>query len=204
MGRAPTNSKQKLLDTAKELIWKNSYGSVSVDDICKNADVKKGSFYYYFKTKADLAVATMEDYYQNSKPLYDEIFSPSVEPVERFGLLVKTIIKSQRETLEEYGHVCGCPFATLGSEMAGQEELIRTKTNEIFGRYARYYESTLRELVQDGLLPESIDIKSKASEIYSYMLGQVLVARIQNSLEGLERDLGDGLMRLLNLEGAAT
>jgi hypothetical protein len=38
-----TDTKQKLIDTALELVCKSSYGSVSVDDICKASDVKKGS-----------------------------------------------------------------------------------------------------------------------------------------------------------------
>ena len=37
MGRPGHDTKQTLIDTALELIWKSSYGSVSVDDICKAA-----------------------------------------------------------------------------------------------------------------------------------------------------------------------
>lgn len=44
MGRSPTKTKTRLLETANELIWKSSYGSVSVDDICTASGVNKGSF----------------------------------------------------------------------------------------------------------------------------------------------------------------
>ena len=53
-------SKTKLLETAIDMIWASSYGSVSVDDICAKAGVNKGSFYYAFKSKSDLAVAAFE------------------------------------------------------------------------------------------------------------------------------------------------
>ena len=56
MGRT-SDAKEKLLHVAFDLIWQHSYGSVSVDDICERADVKKGSFYYFFPSKSDLAVA---------------------------------------------------------------------------------------------------------------------------------------------------
>lgn len=56
MGRAPTNTKTKLIETATDLIWRDSYGSVSVDDICAQTGVKKGSFYHYFPSKAHLAL----------------------------------------------------------------------------------------------------------------------------------------------------
>ncbi len=47
MGRTSV-AKEKLLQVAFDLIWQQSYGSVSVDDICERAKVKKGSFYHFF------------------------------------------------------------------------------------------------------------------------------------------------------------
>ena len=50
MGRT-SNAKERLLQVAFDLIWQQSYGAVSVDDICQRAKVKKGSFYYFFPLK---------------------------------------------------------------------------------------------------------------------------------------------------------
>jgi AcrR family transcriptional regulator len=38
-----------------DLIWENSNGATSVDAICQRAVVRKGSFYYFFKSKSQLA-----------------------------------------------------------------------------------------------------------------------------------------------------
>jgi len=56
MGRV-SDARQRLLDATIDLIWQNSYGAVTVDDICERAGVKKGSFYYFFPSKTDLVVA---------------------------------------------------------------------------------------------------------------------------------------------------
>ncbi len=197
---AQSNTKQRLVETAIEMVWKHSYSSVSVDDICKAADVRKGSFYHYFKSKAELAVEAMEQHYQCSKSDFDAVFSPSLTPVERFDKLADFAYEKQRRTLEEYGHVCGCPFATLGSEMASQDDLIREKADKVFRRYERYYESTLRDMVAEGSLPADTDITARSEEVSSYIFGQVMMARVQNSLVPLERDLKEGLFRLLGLE----
>ena len=109
--------KTKLIDTALELIWKSSYGSVSVDDICKAADVKKGSFYHFFPSKVDLAIAAIEESYKSLKPLYEN-FSPESAPVKRFERLAEFVYESQSQAAFKYGMVCGCPRASLGSEMA--------------------------------------------------------------------------------------
>src|SRR5271170_7885350 len=53
-------TKDKLLQVGFDLIWDSSYGSVSVDDICKRAGINKGSFYHFFPSKADLVVQAYE------------------------------------------------------------------------------------------------------------------------------------------------
>jgi len=191
------DTKQKLIGTALELIWKSSYGSVSVDDICKAADVKKGSFYHFFPSKADLAIAALEESYASMKPEFDRVFSPESPPLRRFEDLAEFFYQFQQAAAEKYGKVCGCPCATLGCEMAGQEAGIVAKTREIAQRQERYYQSALRDLVADGLLPPITDVKAKAEEIYAYFIGQTMSARIQNSLDPLKRDLKSGLMRTI-------
>src|ERR1700761_7359982 len=103
------DTKQILIDTASELIWKNSYGAVSVDDICKAADVRKGSFYHFFPSKVDLATAAMEHSYQGMKINYDRIFSAETAPIERFEKLADFVYEGQMESAAKYGRVCGCP-----------------------------------------------------------------------------------------------
>ncbi len=200
---AEKNSKDRLIETATELIWRSSYGSVSVDGICKTANVKKGSFYHFFPSKADLAVAAMEQYYNESKPLFNEIFSSTKTPVERFERLAQVIFEKQEQIAKKYGHVCGCPFASLGSEMAGQDEVIRKNIQMTMSKYkTKYYEHTIQDMVEQGYLPSETDVAVKAQEVYSYILGQVMLARIQNDLVPLNSSLKNGLFRILGVEMA--
>ena len=201
MGRTPNNNRQKLIDTATELIWQNSYGSVSVDDICRHANLNKGSFYYYFPSKADLAVAAMEDSFEkNMRPVLEEIFAPHTPPLDRFSRLAALAYQKQKDIAEQYGRVCGCPFAALGSEIAGQEEEIRRKTEEIFSCHRQYYRDTVEDMIKAGMLPDETDAEAKAVEIHGYFLGQIIMARIQNSLKPLEVDLVKGIEGILGIK----
>ncbi len=202
MGRSPTNTKAKLIQTAMDLIWQSSYGSVSVDDICQQAGVKKGSFYYYFPSKADLAVAVMEESYNCYEPEMASVFSETVSAVERFERLATFVYDKQVEAYNLYGRVCGCPFASLGSEMAGNDEAIRLKADEIFQRQEHLLVGTLEELVALGQLPADTNLVAMASEIHSFILGQVMVARIQNDLSSLREDVKSGLFRIINIRDA--
>jgi TetR/AcrR family transcriptional regulator, transcriptional repressor for nem operon len=80
MGRV-SNADQKLMDAALDLIWEESYGAVTIDQICQRAGVKTGSFYYFFESKADLAVAVFERLWEEEwKPKLDSVFSSSIDP----------------------------------------------------------------------------------------------------------------------------
>ena len=62
-----SDAKEKLTEAALGLIWTSGYGATSVDDICAKADVRKGSFYHFFKSKADLEVAALEFRWQHAQ-----------------------------------------------------------------------------------------------------------------------------------------
>jgi AcrR family transcriptional regulator len=90
------DTKQKLLDTAMQLIWEQSYGSVSVDHICERAGAKKGSFYHFFPSKSDLAVAAIDGHWQKLRPDLDRIFSSQTAPLERLAAANAEIWQSLR------------------------------------------------------------------------------------------------------------
>ena len=52
--------KRKLLDAALRVIRVQGYAGSSVDDICREAGVTKGSFFHHFKGKDELAIAATE------------------------------------------------------------------------------------------------------------------------------------------------
>jgi len=59
MGRT-SDTRERLLEAAIDLLWASSFGAVSVDQICEGAGVKKGSFYHFFESKIDLAIAAYD------------------------------------------------------------------------------------------------------------------------------------------------
>ena len=71
MGRV-SDAKDRLLDAAIKLVWRNSYGAVSVEDICHEAGVKKGSFYHFFPGKNELVAAAFRQYWVDLRPELDE------------------------------------------------------------------------------------------------------------------------------------
>src|SRR5277367_2664606 len=115
MGRK-SDSRQRLMDAAHELIWGYSYGAVTIEAICERAGVKKGSFYYFFDSKSDLAITAIEDWGVERKALIEEMFHPDVPPLDRIRKYIEFVVQRQLAEYEASGQVLGCPIFVLGSE----------------------------------------------------------------------------------------
>jgi len=194
MGRT-SDAKEKLLEVAFRLIWDSSYGGVSVDQICAQADVNKGSFYHFFGSKSDLAVAAYEEHWKQRQPEMDRIFSAQSPPLERLTRWCDSAYERQKERAKKFGHVCGCPYASIGVEVATQDDKIRAKAEELIARGTKYVETAIAEAQREGSLPVG-DARQMAQQVYSFVLGALLRAKIQNDVEVL-RDLSPTVMAII-------
>jgi TetR/AcrR family transcriptional repressor of nem operon len=201
MGRT-SDAKEKLLDVAFQLIWDSSYGNVSVDQICARAKVNKGSFYHFFGSKADLAVAAYEDHWKQKQPDMDRLFSAQIAPLERISGWCNYVYEIQKRKAAEFGHVCGCPYGSIGGEVATQDNKIRIKAEEIMSRSAKYLESAIAEANREGSVTAE-DPKRTAEKVFSFVIGTLLQAKIQNDVEVL-RDLEPTVMAIIGAKEAVT
>ena len=201
MGRA-SDAKERLMDAVLELIWTGSYGSTTIDQICEKAKVKKGSFYYFFESKADLAETAIDDDWQQRRPDLDAIFSPTVPPLERLRKYCEFGYNLQSQIKAKYGCVLGCPLFSLGAEVSTQEEGLQKKIEGILNYKRKYLESTVRDAHAAGLI-HAPDAAAKARTLFAYYQGLVTEARIRNDLE-LLRDAVPGTLELLGVKEPAT
>src|SRR5437870_4432976 len=165
-----SNMKERLTDAAMDLIWENSYGATSVDAICEKAGAKKGSFYYFFKSKSELAAAALEADWKKRKTDMDSIFSPSVPPLERLERYFDFVHDRLAELQKKCGSVLGCPLFTLGSEVSTQDEPLRDKVQEILNLKIKYFESAIRDAHAQGLIVAP-DAKTKAKALFACYQG---------------------------------
>jgi TetR/AcrR family transcriptional repressor of nem operon len=76
--------KRKLLDAALHVIRAQGYAGSSVDDICREAGVTKGSFFHHFKGKDDLAITATEHWMGVTGNLFESApFRRVADPRER-------------------------------------------------------------------------------------------------------------------------
>ncbi|MEO6183228.1 MAG: TetR/AcrR family transcriptional regulator [Verrucomicrobiota bacterium] len=194
MGRV-SDAKEKLMGAVLELISQGSYGSTTIDQICDKADVKKGSFYYFFDSKSDLAAAALEADWKKRQPELDAIFSPTIPPLERLRRFCEGGYKKQKELQCQCGCVLGCPLFTLGSEVCTQEVALHAKIKEILGHIHKYIESAIRDAHAQGEI-NAPDAAAKARMLFAYSEGLMTQARILNDVEVL-REMSEGILAIL-------
>ena len=84
----PQPSKTRLLNAALHSIRQKGYAATTVDDICREAGVTKGSFFHHFKSKDYLALAAIEYWEQMTGGLFASApYHQAADPVDRPVLL---------------------------------------------------------------------------------------------------------------------
>ena len=143
--------------------------------ICEAAKVKKGSFYHFFPSKRDLALATIEAQWGNVRAeLMDPAFATDAPPLERIGRFFTMTCAYQEASRDENGQIRGCPFGNLAIELSAHEKAIREELENIYSQMAGYIERALAEYS-----PAS-DLRAGADELLAFHQGAVLLAKTRN------------------------
>jgi TetR/AcrR family transcriptional regulator, transcriptional repressor for nem operon len=199
MGR-PSDSKKLLLNAGRDLVWKRSYGAVTIDAICAEAGVRKGSFYYFFDSKSEMMVASLTELWSVIKPGLDRIFSTTTPPLARIQNYFKFIHDDQLALKQKYGHVVGSLFSCLGSELGGEDEAISAKIREVLSYHDQCLENALRDAQREGSINVS-DRPGTAQRLASYVQGSLSQARVHNDLKLID-DLWAGASEIIGVKHA--
>jgi TetR/AcrR family transcriptional repressor of nem operon len=194
--------KERLMDAAMDLIWENSYGTTSVDAICERASAKKGSFYYFFKSKSELAAAALEADWSKKRAEMDAIFSPTVPPLERLERYFDFVHDRLAERQKQCGSILGCPLLSIGTEVSTQDHVVRDTVDRILDCKINYFISAIRDAHAQKLIVAP-DPEAKAKALFACYHGTLAQARIQNDLEVL-RDFKQVAMDVLGVTQAQT
>jgi TetR/AcrR family transcriptional regulator, transcriptional repressor for nem operon len=109
-----SESKERLLGGAKELFLARGYAGTTVDAICEKAELTKGSFYHFFESKEDLALAVLDwSLRQSAQKLASGGHSRISDPVERAVAFLEDLERFSPELWSG-----GCLLGTFALELA--------------------------------------------------------------------------------------
>ncbi len=93
---------RKFIEAGRMLFWKYGFRRVTIDEICKEADVSKMTFYRCFKNKADLALTIFDELVSLSLEKFDEIIKAELPPSEKLRLILIMKMEGTDEISREF------------------------------------------------------------------------------------------------------
>lgn len=185
--KATLDTKERILSTARELFHGNSYSDIGIKQICDAANVQKGSFYHYFPSKRDLALAVIDNMADDwAHGFVKEAFDLNLPPMERLDYLIDAAYYWQKAAKDIEGRMPGCLFGNLVLEVSTRDEVLRAKLSAVFDKTRKRFEQTLKQAVETGaLVPLDIDLTAQA--MLSYLEGMILLAKSRNEPELIQK-----------------
>jgi TetR/AcrR family transcriptional repressor of nem operon len=193
---ARTDTRQRLIDSARDLIYTRSYSDVGVQEICDRAGVRKGSFYHFFPSKRDLTLAVLDQLQAFFRQdIIGRAFAADIPPLQRISRFFDYTADFQQQMKQETGQMPGCPFGNLACEMSTRDEIIRQRVEQILRDGEVPFEQALSEAISNGELPE-LDTAAKARALFAYAEGIMVYAKASNNPEMI-RELGKHALQLV-------
>ncbi len=186
MGRK-SNARERLIQSATELIHTRSAADVGVNELCQHAGVKKGSFYHFFPSKQDLLLTMVDELAaQYGRDVYGPAAAEDLSPLQRINRLFELLYEYHALNAADTGRMNGCHFGNLAMELSTQDEEMREKLAGQFAWGADWFKTALDDAVASGDLPQ-IDTSRASLALLAYLEGILLLAKSRNEPELLRQ-----------------
>jgi TetR/AcrR family transcriptional repressor of nem operon len=134
MPRDGTQTRSRIMDVAQQMVLDVGLGGTSVEKVIDRAGVTRGTFFYHFKTKHDLAAALIERYADEDEHHFAAFMAKAEQlardPLQQLLIFVGLFIE-MTEQLEEpfpgclYASYCYQSGAISPQSMAQVERMMR-------------------------------------------------------------------------------
>lgn len=156
LGKGGQN-RQKIVQAADELFYRQGYNATSFTDIANAAQVPRGNFYYYFKSKDELLRSVVQ---RRLESLREMLARWDREPGARAQLLAFARMPEQRaEEMLRYG----CPFGSLNVELSKTQRELQAEAAGLF------------DALLDWLVPkfEALGRGAEARELALHLMARI-------------------------------
>ncbi|MDA3133498.1 TetR/AcrR family transcriptional regulator [Atlantibacter subterranea] len=184
---AEHDTREHILATGEQLCLHRGFVGMGLSELLKTAEVPKGSFYHYFRSKEAFGVAMLERYYTAYHQRLTQHFS-APDSTAREKLLAH-----YQQTLQQFcqhDQINGCLTVKLSAEVCDLSEDMRVALDRGAAKIIALLAESLAQGVQEGSLRLTHDAVSTANVLYALWLGASLQAKISRSALPLESALG--------------
>ncbi|MBX9939379.1 MAG: TetR family transcriptional regulator C-terminal domain-containing protein [Candidatus Obscuribacterales bacterium] len=193
-------TRDKLIEAGLQLMLAKGYTNTGIQEIVNQAGVPKGSFYHYFDSKENFALAIIDSFDRNHLLKIRRHLS-SVESLVQEGfsagqddeLVYRSTSRERaldrllayfRSVAEEKG-ACpsksGCLIGTLSQEMSGQSELLRARLAQALDGWRAQFSQCLKLAQDEGDVRRDLCPIELSEIVLSGLEGAILRSKATNS-----------------------
>jgi TetR/AcrR family transcriptional regulator, transcriptional repressor for nem operon len=177
------HNKDDIVQAGLDLIWSQGFNATGVEAILKQAKVPKGSFYNFFSSKEDFALAIIDKFVADRVETFIPIFSDeSLPPLARVKKSFEVLI--ERFEVDDCSQ--GCLIGNLGQEMADHFESVRQRLEESLQVWTGGISTLLLQAQQAKTIPADLDAEMLAENLISSFQGALLRAKVKKTSQPLK------------------
>lgn len=183
---AEHDTREHLLATGERLCLHLGFTGMGLSELLKTAQVPKGSFYHYFRSKEAFGVAMLERYYADYLQRLTTHFEQGA------GSYGDRFLAYYGEMFQQVCHLSqtnGCLTVKLSAEVCDLSENMNKAMDEGVRQIIGLLADTLEKGRQEKSLYFTGDPLSKAQVFYALWLGANLQSKITRSTVPLEKAL---------------
>jgi TetR/AcrR family transcriptional repressor of nem operon len=161
------STREKILKSAASLFHEFGYNGTSVQDIVTKANVPKGSFYNYFKSKEELAIAVSDAFYPLVLAFLD--LENSSSPVGRLRKYFQLLLKE----MQRYQYVRGCLVGNFASEVTNTTPMLQKRVAEHLDEATRRIAVVISQAQEAGEIDPGLTTVDLARFILNSLYGAI-------------------------------
>jgi TetR/AcrR family transcriptional repressor of nem operon len=127
------SAKEKVIEASIALMTDRGFNATTVDDIVKQAGVAKGSVYHAFKSKEELAIASLEHYLQQGLAIVGNGPYTGIEDPVRKALAFVQYIEERSPDLWSHG----CLLGSMAIEVGDTYPAVISEIDRMFKKLER-------------------------------------------------------------------
>lgn len=158
-----TNTIENILEIGTNLILQKGYNHVGLQEILKTANIPKGSFYHYFKSKEDFGIKVIQYYSKNSLDILETYLSDQKKtPKER----IISFFTDMRNVYQQKSYNEGCLLGNCSLELS---DLSDAFSQAIASEFA-LWQTKIENCVAEGQETKMIKNDESAEDMANYIL----------------------------------
>jgi TetR/AcrR family transcriptional regulator, transcriptional repressor for nem operon len=175
----PSNpdTRERLIQAARDLIFTRGYENVGVQELCERASVKKGSFYHFFPSKRDLTLAALEQHWKTFRFGIEQCVTAPLPPLERVKYLFNHLHLQYSAISDSGGILTGCAFGSLTMEVSANDPILRKALERIFLEWEALFARVFQEAILAGDLPVTTNAQQGGRALLAYLEGILLLVK---------------------------